>query len=41
MERSYIQLNDLDANYDNVLLLGKFNLKTEEVKWQDFCDNHD
>ena len=35
------QLNDLRTIYDNILLLGYFNMTFEYLKLQDFCDTHD
>ena len=35
------QLNDLHTIYDNILLLGYFNMTFEYLKLQDFCDTHD
>ena len=33
--------NDLHTNYDNILLLGDFNMTTEDLKLQGFCYTHD
>ena len=41
IERLSNQLNDLHAIYDNILLLGDFNMTSEDLKLQDFCDTHD
>ena len=35
------QLNDLDTSYNNILLLGNFNMTPEDLKLQFFCDIHD
>ena len=35
------QLNDLQTNYDNILLLGDFKMTSEYLKLKDFCDAHD
>ena len=35
------QLNDLHTSYDNILFLGDFNMTTEDLKLQMFCDTHD
>ena len=35
------RLNDLHTIYDNILLLGYFNMTFEYLKLQDFCDTHD
>ena len=40
-ERFSIQHNDLHTIYDNILLLGYFNMTSEYLKLQDFCDTHD
>ena len=40
-ERLSNQLNDPDTSYDNILLLGDFNVTPEYLKLQDFCDTHD
>ena len=41
IERLSNQLNDLDTNYDNILLLGDFSRTPEDLKLQDFCDTPD
>ena len=41
LERLSNQLNDLHTSYDNILLLGDFNMTPEDLKLQDFCDTHD
>ena len=41
IERLSNQLNDLHTSYDNILLLGDFNMSLEDLKLQDFCDTHD
>ena len=41
IEKLSYQPNDLHTNYDNILLLGDFNMTPEDLKMQDFCDNHD
>ena len=35
------QLNDLHTSYDNILLLGDFNMTAEDLKLQVFCGTHD
>ena len=35
------QLNNLCTNYDNILLLGDFNMTLKDLKLQEFCDTHD
>ena len=41
IEKLSNQLNDLRTSYDNILLLGGFNMTPENLKMQDFCDAHD
>ena len=41
LEKFYNQFNDLHTSYDNILLLGDFNMKPEDLKLQVFCDTHD
>ena len=41
IERLSNQLNDLHTSYDNVFLLGDFNMTPEDLKLQVFCDTHD
>ena len=41
VERLFNHLNDLHTSYDNILLLGDFNMIPEDLKLQDFCDTHD
>ena len=41
LERLSTQLNDRYASYDNILLLGDFNMTPEDLKLQVFCDTHD
>ena len=41
IERLSNQLNDLHASYENILLLGDFNITPEDLKLRDFCDTHD
>ena len=35
------QRNDLHTSYDNILLLGDFNMTPEDLKLQGFCDTRD
>ena len=41
IERLFNQLNDLHTSYDNISLLGDFNMTPENLKLQDSCDTHD
>ena len=41
IERLSNQLNGLHTSYDNILLLGDFNMTLKDLKLQDFCDTHD
>ena len=41
IEKLSNQLNDLQTSYDNILLLGDFNMTPENLKLQVFCDTHD
>ena len=35
------QLNENHTNYDNILLLGDFNMTREDLKPKVFCGTHD
>ena len=41
IERLSNQLNDLHTSYENILLLGDFNITPEGLKLRDFRDTHD
>ena len=39
IEKLSNQLNDLHTSYDNILLLGDFNMTPEDLKLQVFCNS--
>ena len=41
IEKLSNQLDDIHTSYDNILLLGDFNMTPEDLKLQVFCDTHD
>ena len=41
IEKLSNQLTDLHTSYDNILLLGDFNMTLEDLKLQVFCGTHD
>ena len=41
IEKLSNQLTDLHTSYDNILLLGDFNMTAEDLKQQVFCGTHD
>ena len=40
IERLSNHLSNLHTSYDNILLLGDFNMTREDLKLPDFCDTH-
>ena len=41
MEKLSNELKDLHKIYNNILLLGDFNITPEDLKLRNFCDTHD
>ena len=41
IERLSNKLNELHSSYNNILLLGNFNMTPADLKLQHFCDTND